>query len=169
MVPARMKAHFAMMSAYNAWANRRLFGAANELTEDDYRQHVGVFFGSLHNTLSHLYVTDVLWMARLRGESGPPWLLDHIPHASRSDLTARRKMMDCDIRGFVLSLDDTALEEEITYRRVSDATLVSQPKAQALAHLFNHQTHHRGQAHAILSILGQTPPALDLLLYQREA
>lgn len=169
MVPARMKAHFAMMSAYNAWANRRLFGAAIELSEDDYRRHVGVFFGSMHNTLSHLYVTDVLWMARLRGESGPPWFLDHIPHASRSDLAARRKMMDCDIRGFVLSLDDASLTNEITYRRVSDATVVTQSKSQALAHLFNHQTHHRGQAHAILSILGQTPPALDLLLFQREA
>ena len=162
-----MKAHFAMMAAYNAWANGRLFALAGEIPEQDYRRDVGAFFRSLHGTFSHLYVTDVLWMARFRGESGPPWTLDHVPHVSRSDLAARRKMLDCDIRGYVLSLEEADLHQEITYRRVLEPSLIIQKRGEALAHFFNHQTHHRGQAHAILSIIGHTPPPVDLLLYQR--
>ena len=156
-----------MMAAYNAWANERLFAAAAEIPEDDYRRDVGAFFGSLHNTLSHLYVTDVLWMARFREEGAPPWPLDHVPHFDREELAARRKRMDCDIRGYVLSLDDAALDADMTYRRVSTPEPMTQRRGDALVHFFNHQTHHRGQAHTILSIMGHKPPPLDLLLFQR--
>ena len=163
----RMKAHFAMMAAYNAWANERLFGAAAEIDEEIYRRDVGAFFGSLHNTLSHFYVTDVLWMARFRGESGPAWSLDHVPHYSRKALAARRKMLDSDICGYVMSITNGVLDSEFTYHRVSHPAPVTQRRREALTHFFNHQTHHRGQAHTILSISGHPPPPLDLLLYQR--
>ena len=165
--PFGMKAHFTMMAAYNAWANKRLFAAVAEAGDEVYRKDAGAFFGSLHGTLNHLYVTDVLWMARFRGDSTPPWSLDHIAHSPLPELTARRFALDRDICGHVMSLTDEEIEAVFTYRRVSAPDPITQPRREALAHFFNHQTHHRGQAHTILSILGHAPPPLDLLIYQR--
>ncbi len=162
-----MKAHFSMFAAYNVWANQRLFDAVVNAGEEAYRKDTGAFFGSLHGTLNHLYVTDVLWMARFRGDSPPPWSLDHIAHSMLTELKARRFALDHDICGYVLSLTEAEIEAEFTYRRVSDPVAVTQPRREALAHFFNHQTHHRGQAHTILSILGYDAPPLDLLYYQR--
>lgn len=162
-----MKAHFAMMAAYNAWANERLYRAASGISDEELRRDVGAFFRSLHGTLNHLYVTDVLWMARFRGLTPPPWTLDHVPHPDLAELAARRRILDHDIRGYILSLGDADLAAEFTYRRVISPEPVTQPRHEALAHFFNHQTHHRGQAHGILSILGHAPPPLDLLVYQR--
>ena len=75
--------------------------------------------------------------------------------------------MDRDIQGYVHNLRDEALGRDITYRRVSDPEPVVQPLGHALAHFFNHQTHHRGQCHAILTGLGAEAPVLDLLIWQR--
>ena len=162
-----MKAHFEMMAAYNQWANDRIYAAASGLSEEDLRRDVGAFFHSMHGTLNHLYVTDVIWMSRFRGLPNPPWTLDHIAHGPLTELAARRKLLDRDIRGYVLSLSDADLEEEFTYSRVTDPAPVTQILREALAHFFNHQTHHRGQAHAILSVTGHAPPPLDLLHFQR--
>ena len=88
-----MKAHFLMFAHYNAWANRRLYAAAGALADADRRRDAGAFFGSLHATLNHLLVTDVIWLARLRSIQGPPWGLDHIAHDDFADLTAAREAL----------------------------------------------------------------------------
>ena len=80
MGPAIMKAHFEMMAGYNAWANATIFDAVADLSDEDYRRDMDAEFGSLHRTLNHVYVEDVLWMARFRGQSNPPWAHDHVPH-----------------------------------------------------------------------------------------
>ena len=106
-------------------------------------------------------------MSRFRGLPNPPWTLDHIAHGPLAELAARRKLLDRDIRGYILSLSETDLEQEFTYSRVTDPTPVTQVLHEALAHFFNHQTHHRGQAHTIVSLTGHAPPPLDLLQFQR--
>jgi uncharacterized damage-inducible protein DinB len=164
-----MKAHFEMMAAYNDWANRRLYDAAANLSDEDYRSDCGVFFKSLHGTFNHLYVADVIWLSRFRGDPNPPWSLDSIAHDKFEGLKARRIALDHDIMGFVGSLTEARLAADITYRTVTDAKNVTQSLAPALAHFFNHQTHHRGQCHAILTRLTGAAPALDLLYYQRGA
>jgi uncharacterized damage-inducible protein DinB len=122
----------------------------------------------VHGTLNHLFVTDVIWMSRFRGDPNPPWTLDHIAHDRLGDLYARRKSLDSDIIGFIGSLSEKRLTEDITYRRVPNPEPITQPLAPALAHLFNHQTHHRGQCHALLTRLTGEAPPLDLLYFQRE-
>ena len=156
-----------MMADYNAWANTRLYDAAEALPDEQYRQDVKSFFQSLHGTLNHLYVTDTIWMSRFRGMPNPPWKLDHIAQHNLADLRKRREAMDRDIIGFVGGLADDELNAEFSYRRVTDPALITQTLAPALAHFFNHQTHHRGQCHTILTILGAEAPALDLLYFQR--
>jgi uncharacterized damage-inducible protein DinB len=162
-----MKAHFEQFAAYNRWANARLYEAALALDEDDYRRDVGAFFRSLHGTLNHLLLTDRIWLKRLTGEGDHPDRLDAILHDDRHALTLARAAEDDRIVGFIAPLDDAALDGLLGYRTTSGKPH-QQKRRDILSHLFNHQTHHRGQAHAIVSICtGREPPSLDLLLMQR--
>ena len=163
-----MKAHFEMMAGYNAWANTRLYDAAHALPDEDYRRDLGAAFRSLHGTLNHLVVTDVIWLSRFRDRPNPPWSLDHVPHDDPRELRARRDALDHDIIGFVGALTDARLEGEFEYMTVTRAQKIRQKLAPALAHFFNHQTHHRGQCHAMLTRLTGQAPALDLIYFQRE-
>lgn len=164
-----MKAHFEMMAAYNAWANARLVGACLALPEEDYRADCQVAFTSLHGTLNHVYVADVIWLARFRAESAPAWPLDKIVHDNRTDFAARRKRLDTDIIGFTGVQSPETLATPFTYRTKTTNAQVTQVLGHALAHFFNHQTHHRGQCHAMLTRLAGAAPPLDLLYFQREA
>lgn len=162
-----MRSHFLQFASYNRWANARLYEAALALDEDDYRRDVGVFFRSLHGTLNHLLVTDRIWMKRLTGEGDHPSRVDATPHECRLRLAMARADEDDRIVRLVGSLDEAALSGTLKYTTTTGVPC-EQTRAEILAHLFNHQTHHRGQAHAILSILtGREPPALDLLGLQR--
>lgn len=163
-----MKAHFEMMAAYNAWANRRLYDAALALPEEAYRSDGMAFFKSVHGTLNHIFVADVIWMSRFRGIPNPPWPLDHIAHDDREALRKRREAMDKEILGFVGSLTEERLVSAFSYMTVSRSEKITQDLGTALAHFFNHQTHHRGQCHALLTAIVGRAPALDLLFYQRE-
>jgi uncharacterized damage-inducible protein DinB len=162
-----MKMHFVMMANYNEWANARLFRAAGTLKEALYRKDVGAYFRSLHGTLNHLLVADRIWMHRLTGTGSQPEKLDAILFEDLPSLQAARVMEDRRIVTFVQSLAEPAFEEMWDYRTLN-GTPHRQRRREILAHLFNHETHHRGQAHAILTGLGVTEPEpLDLLLMQR--
>jgi uncharacterized damage-inducible protein DinB len=163
-----MRAHWIMLGRYNAWANTRLYDAAAQLTAAQYREDRGVFFKSMRGTLNHLLVTDLVWMHRFTGEGEAPAKLDAILHDDLAALRNAREAQDRRIVGYVEGLDDTRLAGVIKYRRVSTPEEFVQPLTPALAHWFNHQTHHRGQAHAILTAVTGKAPELDLLFFQRE-
>src|SRR6476620_4464210 len=159
--------HFKLLAAYNRWANARLYAAAIDLPDKAYRLHIGVFFGSLHGTLNHLLLTDRLWLKRLTGEGDHPNDLDAILYEDRIELTKARIAEDNRLVEVTGKYDETALSSLHSYRTTSGMPQ-SQVLADILLHIFNHQTHHRGQAHACLSILtGEEPPSLDLLVFQR--
>jgi uncharacterized damage-inducible protein DinB len=159
--------HFRQFAAYNAWANARLYDAALDLPDEAYRRQVGVFFGSLHGTLNHLLATDRIWFKRLTGQGEAPNRVDAILFEQRVDLAYARLAEDARIEAVISGHDEAALQAALTYRTTSGAEH-SQRLADILAHVFNHQTHHRGQAHSALSILtGREPPSLDLLQFQR--
>jgi uncharacterized damage-inducible protein DinB len=164
-----LKRYFEQMAAYNRWANARLHAAALGIPEEAYRRDVGAFFGSLSGTLNHLLVADRMWMRRFTGEGTHPDRLDAIIHDNRKELVAARADEDDRIVAYVGSLDAEALEATLSYR-TSKGVAHEQPLKDPLVHFFNHQTHHRGQAHTILSIVtGAEPPPLDLLVMQRGA
>jgi len=163
-----MKAHLQTMARYNAWANARVYGAAAELADEAYRRDVGAFFGSLHGTLNHLMVTDRIWMRRFTGEGDHPARLDAIMFDDLESLAAARRVEDARIRRYVDALTEQRLHADLDYR-TTKGVAHRNPLGQLLAHLFNHQTHHRGQAHGILTALGVAqPPSLDLLGMIRE-
>ena len=162
-----LAAHFRTLAAYNRWANRRLYDAASKLGEDKYRADRGAFFRSLHGTLNHILVADRIWLARLTGHSeDAPDALDAILYDRLADLTVAREEEDERISSFVARLDNAALAQPISYRNTKGLPF-SNPLGALLGHLFNHQTHHRGQAHAILTGLGHEAPSLDLVQFYR--
>jgi uncharacterized damage-inducible protein DinB len=162
-----MKERYTQFAGYNAWANRRIYDVAATLSDEEYRADKGAFFKSMHGTLNHLLVTDWIWMKRFTGEGDAPSRLDAIVHERFDALRQARESEDRRIAAFIDSLDETRLAGALRYRRVSTPDEVVQPLMSALDHWFNHQTHHRGQAHTILSSLGKPAPELDLLAFQR--
>jgi len=161
--------HYRMFGGYNAWANARLYDAAATLTDEQYRADRGAFFKSVHGTLNHLLATDRIWMQRFTGTGTAPDRLDAILCDTLDELRPAREAEDRRIVAYVDSLDDTRIAGSIRYRRVSTPEVFEQALAPALAHWFNHQTHHRGQVHAVLTGLVGQAPELDLLFFQRLA
>lgn len=161
-----MRDHFAAFARYNRWANERLYAAAGALPDAEYRADRGAYFRSLHGTLNHVLVADRLWLGRIVGDV-PALTLDQILCDDLPGLTEARRLEDERLATIVAGLDDERLGGTLAYRSVGGGEF-RQPLAQVLAHVFNHQTHHRGQAHAILTGLGREAPSLDLAPYLRE-
>jgi uncharacterized damage-inducible protein DinB len=165
-----MKSHFAMFARYNRWANQRLYAAAEKLSDAAYRADKGAFFGSIHGTLNHLLVADQIWMRRFSG-AGPTHVgLDTVLHEELALLREARAGEDKRIVAFIDGLSEHALASMFSYVTITNPKTVTQRLAPALAHFFNHQTHHRGQAHAILTAVGgrDAAPSIDLIYFQRE-
>ena len=157
-----MKKHFLMFAAYNAWANGRIYEAAASLGEDEFRRDTGAFFKSLMGTLNHILVADRIWMKRFTGEGDAPASLDTILFSDFAKLRAAREAEDKRIIKWIGSQGEKAFAGRFTYMTVSDMRTISQRLAPALYHFFNHQTHHRGQVHALLTRAGEATGATDL-------
>ena len=162
-----MKQHFMMFAAYNQWANTRLYDAAADLRDEEIARDVGAFFGSMLGTLNHLLAVDRVWMKRFTGEGDAPSDTATLLHRALPGLRVAREAEDRRIVDWVNGMSDKALAGRFSYTTLTDMRTVSQRVAPALSHLFNHQTHHRGQAHMVLTVLGRPSVPLDLTLFQR--
>jgi uncharacterized damage-inducible protein DinB len=158
---------YRMFAAYNAWANRRIYDAAFAVDEAQYRADRGAFFKSLHGTLNHILVGDRIWMHRFEGKGPLPQHLDEILHEERAALRTAREEEDSRIIFYMNSLSPATLTGTIRYRTLSNPVTIEQRLAPALDHFFNHQTHHRGQAHCLLTAITGHAPSLDLIAFQR--
>jgi uncharacterized damage-inducible protein DinB len=160
-------AHFHRLARYNAWANRRLYDACAQLSVPDYLAKRPSFFGSIHATLNHLLVADRIWLSRFEGRSTDITRVDQILYDDLAALRAARETEDARILGFVSELDDDRVAQTLRYRNLAGEPQET-PMTWTLAHLFNHQTHHRGQVHGLLSGTPVAPPPLDLIYFLRE-
>lgn len=165
-----MLSRYRMFAGYNAWCNGRLYDTAATVADADYRADRGAFFKSLHGTLNHLLVGDRIWMQRFTAAGERPSRLDAILYDGFAALRAARASEDTRISHYIGSLSEEDLGGTLRYRTVVNPQIVEQALAPALDHFFNHQTHHRGQAHALLSgIVGNDrTPSFDLIVYQRQ-
>lgn len=161
---------YKMFAGYNAWANERLYDAAAKLSVEEYRADRGAFFKSIHGTLNHILVADRIWMKRFTGQGEAPATLDAILHEDLDSLRAARDREDARIEAYIGQLTEEELAATFSYMTVTNPKQITQPLSPALDHFFNHQTHHRGQAHAVLTGLRgkDFAPSLDMILYQRE-
>jgi uncharacterized damage-inducible protein DinB len=163
-----MKSRYTMLAGYNAWCNERLYNAVAKLPDADYRADRGAYFKSMHGTLNHLMVGDRIWMHRFTGEGPVPDRLDQILYDDFSALRAARRAEDARISRYVSALSDAHLAGTIRFRTFVRPQNVEQDLSPALDHFFNHQTHHRGQAHGLLTAITGDAPSFDLIIYQRE-
>jgi uncharacterized damage-inducible protein DinB len=162
------------MAAYNAWMNEKVYAAAARLPEDELMRERGAFFGSIFGTLSHLVVADTVWLRRfatdpmhadalapLRAMPAPE-RLDERPCADLPALARRRSELDAVLVAWAAGLTDDALRGTLRYSDMRGNPHEREAFA-LLMHLFNHQTHHRGQATTLLSQAGQDVGVTDLV------
>jgi uncharacterized damage-inducible protein DinB len=164
-----MLEHLRRMARYNAWANGRLYEACAQLAEAEYRKPRQAFFGSIHGTLNHLLVTDRIWLARIEGNASPKLRLDDQPCGSLAELREARAVEDPRMVRLVDGYAEDDLPKAVRYRLISRPEDTATPLHICWLHLFNHQTHHRGQVHDQLSQTTVAPPPLDLIYHLRRA
>lgn len=152
------------MAAYNAEMNRRLYTAADTLGDAARHADGGAFFGSIHGTLCHLLWGDTIWMHRFDGWEQPtvgiPGSPEWIPEWKA--LQAARAEADARIEGWAARLVPADLQGEVDWFSGANNAQMRRPRWLLITHMFNHQTHHRGQAHALITRAGAKTAATDL-------
>lgn len=162
-----MRRHFQMFADYNRWANALVYEACAGLTSEEYRADRGAFFGSAHRTLNHLLCADRIWLKRMTGSGEAPAALDTVLFDDLEALRAARVAEDQRLIDFVETLDDERIAGSFTYTPITIPEPITQPLGPVLTHVFNHQTHHRGQIHMILTSLGRPSVVLDFVYFLR--
>ena len=153
--------NFQMLAGYNKLANRRLYETCACLPDSERKKCRPAFFGSINGTLNHLMVGDRLWLARFSDEEIPFTNLDTILYEDFGELREAREEEDVRIEEFAARIDERFLQGSIRYVN-NEGRTVEDPTALLIAHFFNHQTHHRGQIHDMLTQTEASPPVLDL-------
>jgi uncharacterized damage-inducible protein DinB len=153
-----------LMADYNEWQNRSLYAAAATLSDDARKQDRGAFWASIHGTLNHLLWGDRMWMSRFDGWPKPDVPIRQSSHLYDDFTALRAARIEADgrIAAWAARLDDAALAGTLRWFSGASQREMSQPRWVLVTHLFNHQTHHRGQAHAMLTAAGAKPEATDL-------
>jgi uncharacterized damage-inducible protein DinB len=151
-----------MLARYNTIANQRLYEAVGRLDDEEYRRERVASFPSVHRTLNHILLGDRIWMARFTetGYATTPALGSEL-YPDFASLRTARVAEDARIESFLGSVNEDFLGKEVRYVN-SAGEPHADPAALLLAHLFNHQTHHRGQVHVMLSQSAAKPPSLDM-------
>lgn len=159
-------AYVRILARYNHWQNGNIYAAADTLSDEARRQDRGAFFKSIHGTLSHLMWADDVWMSRFAGGDRPAVkIADSWSYVEDWEaLKAKRAACDARIVIWADALDPAALEGDLAWRSGILRTDVVRPRWVAITHMFNHQTHHRGQAHALLTAAGAKPQDTDLII-----
>lgn len=153
------------MARYNRWQNLSIYAAADMLTDAQRRAQCGIFFGSIHATLNHLLWADEMWLHRLAGRPAPAASGIAGSTTQRSDwegLRRDRAGFDEVIASWADGLEQAWFDGELTWYSGVAGREITRPRALIVVHLFNHQTHHRGQVHAALTGFGAKPEATDL-------
>ena len=154
------------MAAYNSEMNRRIYEAAARLTDEERKREQGAFWGSIHGTLSHLLWADRMWMSRFDG-----WPPPEVPSKDSAKmiedfatLKAEREAADAKIEAFAARVDEGWLAADQVWFSGAAQRELRMKRHFLTMHFFNHQTHHRGQAHALITAANERTGDTDLFL-----
>jgi uncharacterized damage-inducible protein DinB len=173
-------AQFSQLATYNQWMNKKLYDAAAAIGSEELHQNKGAFFGSIFGTLNHLVVADTLWLKRFANHPAQfqslvklvalttPTALDQQLCGALSDMAFLRATLDEVIIQFCAELSEDFFDSPFEYKSTK-GILGRKVFGDVLMHLFNHQTHHRGQATTLFSQLGIDVGATDLILLLPDA
>lgn len=175
----QLKDHVRLMADYNAWMNARLFATCANLSASELTQNRNAYFGSIIGTLNHLVVADIIWLKRIASAGQleaeldavvhlpMPASLDQVLYSDFGELTAQRLALDDAFLALSRSLTEIALNQTITFKTMKGVEC-NDVLFSVLMHVFNHQTHHRGQATTMLSQAGLDVGVTDLLAFMRD-
>ena len=153
------------MARYNTWQNRSVFGLASELTDAQRREDLGAFFKSVHATLNHILWADQMWLWRFGVCPAPADKSlansTHL-HDGWDDLCSDRVRFDGVIRDWADAFDPAWVQADLTWIAGTTGKEETRPRGVLVSHLFNHQTHHRGQVNCMLTRLGLKPGVTDI-------
>jgi uncharacterized damage-inducible protein DinB len=161
-------AHAQLMARYNRWQNQSLYTAADQLSDPQRKEQRGAFFGSIHGTLSHILFGDQIWLYRFTGDTamkpvGASTIAESVTAVPDwADLKRRRIAFDATLIAWAERMTTTDLLGDVTWYSGALGREVTRPKWQLVTHMFNHQTHHRGQVHCLLTQFGQKPDDTDI-------
>jgi uncharacterized damage-inducible protein DinB len=166
---ASLRDHFVEMARNNAWANHRLYEACARLTDAERRAARTSFFPTIHGTLSHILIVDWYYVDALEGGGrGPALYADPEPIADFGELRAAQRDVDRRLVAWCERMTDGSADADVVLEREAGARHPERA-ADVLAHLFQHQTHHRGQVHAMLAGTRVPPPQLDEYFLREDA
>jgi uncharacterized damage-inducible protein DinB len=156
-----MDSLYAAMAEYNHWMNQKLYAICAQIPDEKRKEDLGAFFHSIHGTLNHILVGDRVWLGRFTHQ---PLIakLDQALYEDFEQLRQERETTDRAIREWVNQLSPEWLNAPFTYTSIVSPKTYTKPTWLLVTHLFNHQTHHRGQLTTLLSQLGYDPGVTDL-------
>lgn len=155
-----------LFGQYNQWANGRLYDSVAALPDDEYFKDRPSFFGSIHRTLNHILLADRIWFARIEVTEPITVALDTELYRTLPELGTAREAEDRRIMDYLDGLGEATLAGDLDYANTRGDPFTT-PLRLVLQHVFNHQTHHRGQVHDMLSQTDIETPVLDLLYFVR--
>jgi len=150
------------MSRYNEWMNARLYAVCGGISDADRKADRGLFFGSIHSTLNHLLYGDIAWLSRFLGDEGAVPDLGKELYSGFDELRTARQDWDARIISWADSVAELWLAADFTFTSKVDGASRTKPAWTLVAHMYNHQTHHRGQITAVLSQMGYDYGATDI-------
>jgi uncharacterized damage-inducible protein DinB len=153
---------FQRMAAYNAWMNENIYNGCAGIPDADRKKDMGAFFTSIHGTLNHLVVGDMAWMSRFQKTALPPYKMNAIVYENFDDLWAARRKLDADITAFAAGLTDDAIAAPFRFISMTYNREITGDMWMFVMHMFNHQTHHRGQITTLMKQCGVDPGPTDL-------
>lgn len=164
-------AYVRTMARYNSWQNGQLMPVIEAMPLKDLKKDRGAFFGSILGTANHLLFGDTIWMSRFDPSVEPPRtdVLHTELHPTAGAWAADRFRLDGKIRFWADGVRALDLTGDITWYSGAEQQEFTVSVAQAVVQMFNHQTHHRGQIHAMLTAAGVQAPVTDLVYMPKEA
>ena len=152
--------YYTVMATYNQWMNQKLYAVCADIPDRERKSDRGAFFKSINGTLNHILIGDLIWLGRFTQQ---PFLakLDQELYSDLNELLAERERLDLVIIDWSKNLTPSWLNETLTYTNSSGYTRTL-PHWLLTTHMFNHQTHHRGQLTTLLNQMGYNPGVTDL-------
>ncbi len=154
-----------LLHAYNSWANSRVFDGLANLPADQYTQDMKSSHGGIHETFTHIVGAEKIWLSRWVGK--PDTMLKAGEMGSLEELRSIWEKVGYDMARFLGTMSDKKLQETFSLTTSKGATF-THVYWQAIQHMVNHSTYHRGQITTMLRQLQVDPPSTDLIKFYRE-
>ena len=156
------KNYVELMAEYNKWMDQKIYSVCRDIPDQDRKKDMGAFFKSIHGSLNHIYFGDIAWIERLRDNKFTPRQIGVDIFQDFEELRAAQEKMDSEILEWAGNLTPDFLNQPFDY--VSNVENFSRklPRWVLAAHMFNHQTHHRGQVTTLIKQLGYEPGITDI-------